>query len=110
MYSAGYGADVDLLIRRDSILRGFDTDCGDYLRDAMIQQGVNIRKQTEAVKIEKRGDRDFLVHLSTGDVIEADVILCAIGRNPKVLTQKMKVNLRHCHGTLIQNKAVGALH
>ncbi|GAB5369068.1 hypothetical protein AAMO2058_001373600 [Amorphochlora amoebiformis] len=79
----GYGADVDLLIRRDSILRGFDTDCGDYLRDAMIQQGVNIRKQTEAVKIEKRGDRDFLVHLSTGDVIEADVILCAIGRNPK---------------------------
>eukprot|EP00472_Partenskyella_glossopodia_P014971 CAMPEP_0197515102 /NCGR_PEP_ID=MMETSP1318-20131121/335_1 /TAXON_ID=552666 /ORGANISM="Partenskyella glossopodia, Strain RCC365" /LENGTH=583 /DNA_ID=CAMNT_0043063379 /DNA_START=47 /DNA_END=1798 /DNA_ORIENTATION=+ len=79
----GYGSNVDLIIRRDSILRGFDKDCSDYLRDAMIGQGINIHKGTEATAIEKRGENDYLVTLKDGTVLEADCILAAIGRNPK---------------------------
>eukprot|EP00468_Gymnochlora_sp_CCMP2014_P007308 CAMPEP_0167756024 /NCGR_PEP_ID=MMETSP0110_2-20121227/9149_1 /TAXON_ID=629695 /ORGANISM="Gymnochlora sp., Strain CCMP2014" /LENGTH=546 /DNA_ID=CAMNT_0007642075 /DNA_START=58 /DNA_END=1698 /DNA_ORIENTATION=+ len=80
----GYGSKVDLLIRRDSILRGFDKDIADYLRDAMEGQGINIHRQTEASKIEKKDDGSLLVTLKDGSQIETDIVLAAIGRKPKI--------------------------
>mmetsp|Transcript_27761 Transcript_27761/g.67528 ORF Transcript_27761/g.67528 Transcript_27761/m.67528 type:complete len:586 (-) Transcript_27761:251-2008(-) len=79
----GYKADAHLVIRREHILKGFDTEMADYLLDSYEKQGIHVHKNTEAVKIEKRGEGDYLVHLKDGSQIESDYVIAAIGRNPK---------------------------
>jgi len=79
----GYKSDVHLVIRRDSILKGFDEETSAYLLEAYEKQGINVHKNTEVVKVEKRGEDDYLCTLKDGSVIESDFVLAAIGRSPK---------------------------
>lgn len=79
----GYKSDVHLVIRREHILKGFDGEMADYLLNAYENQGIHVHKNSEAVKIEKKGEDDYVVYLKDGSTIETDYVLAAIGRNPK---------------------------
>ncbi|GAB5363290.1 hypothetical protein AAMO2058_000870800 [Amorphochlora amoebiformis] len=82
----GYGAKVDLCIRRDRILGGFDEDIARYLQEQMVNQGINVRPKTQVTAIRPDENKEgwFQVNLSDGGTICADVIMAAIGRKPKV--------------------------
>eukprot|EP00466_Bigelowiella_natans_P011339 jgi/Bigna1/72169/fgenesh1_pg.18_\ len=81
----GYKADTHLVIRRDSILRGFDDDTAKYLLEAYEKNGIHVHKNTEVVKVEKRGEADYLCTLKDGSTIESDFVIAAIGRHPKTV-------------------------
>jgi len=82
----GYGAKVDLCIRRDRILGGFDTDIAEYLQHQLGLQGINVRQKTQVSKVEPLEGKEgwYRVDLTTGESIEADLIMAAIGRAPKI--------------------------
>lgn len=76
----GLGVDTTLLYRGPKILRGFDEDVRDHLTSEMKKKGVEIICDAVFSKIEKNGNI-LQGHLTNGDVLEADQIMFAIGRN-----------------------------
>ena len=77
----GLGAKTRIVHRGDRMLRGFDDDLRAHLHIETERAGVRLTMKTTLTKIEK--GRDALrVTLSTGEHVEADQVLFAIGRHP----------------------------
>ncbi|MEK1890749.1 MAG: FAD-dependent oxidoreductase, partial [Phyllobacterium sp.] len=78
----GLGVDTTLVYRGKEILSRFDHDLRQLLHASMTEKGIRIRC-VEMVKEVKRGDNGRLMaHLGSGESIEADQIMLAIGRVP----------------------------
>jgi glutathione reductase (NADPH) len=83
----GLGAKVTQLCRREQILRGFDDDIRTFIGAEMKKKGVDIRTGTKVASLSGGGggeDAPIRVTLTDGGVIEADTVLYATGRAPKV--------------------------
>jgi glutathione reductase (NADPH) len=75
------GAEVFVAMRGDNVLRGFDDDLRQALRDEMTRAGVNFRFGRLPTLI--RPDRDAKrVTLTDGETLEVDEVLVATGRRP----------------------------
>lgn len=77
----GLGAEVTQIYRGSKFLRGFDDDVRTQLMEEMTRKGVNLRFDCTIERIEKAHDC-LLVQTSDEDVLEADVVMYAIGRSP----------------------------
>ena len=76
------GAEVTHVMRAPNILRGFDDDMRNGMRDAMAKAGVVFRFGSLPGRIEKQHDGALLVRLTDGASVEADQALIATGRLP----------------------------
>ncbi len=76
------GSQVTMVMRGPNVLRGFDEDMRDGMRDGMANAGIVHRFGRAPTSIEKRPDGSLRVTLSDDSVIEADQALFATGRNP----------------------------
>src|SRR5258708_32861705 len=76
------GSQVTMVMRGPNLLRGFDEDMRNGMRDAMTKAGIVFRFGCLPTSIEKKSDGSLCVTLSDGSVIEADQALIATGRNP----------------------------
>ena len=102
----GYGAEVTQLYRRDLFLRGFDIDVRRTLADEMQKKGVDIRWNTNIDRIDKTG-RGLNISLSTGDTIEADAVMYAIGRHPNsrgIGLEEIGVEMRDNGAIIVDDK------
>src|SRR5471032_2261777 len=80
---AGLGSEVTLVYRGENILRGFDDDVREHLRDEMVRRGITIiTKQTVAAV--KKVDNGYDVELSDNEQVMADLVMFATGRRPNV--------------------------
>ncbi len=79
----GLGAHVTLLYRGELFLRGFDRDISAALAEEMRKPGIDLRFNTDVTKVEKNGDQ-YAVHTSTGETLECDLPIAAIGRDPNI--------------------------
>lgn len=75
------GAKVTMLIRGESVLRGFDCDIRSALTSELRKSGMDIRFETVVRDVERRGDA-LSVMTRAGDTLDADVVLFATGRVP----------------------------
>jgi glutathione reductase (NADPH) len=79
----GLGAEVDLVIRRERVLRGFDEECRGFVHESLNASGINIRKETEIVRIEAtNGKAPYRLQTKKGEVLETDLVMYATGRVP----------------------------
>lgn len=77
------GTETHMIIRGDTVLRTFDPMIQDTITNWTEHTGVKIHRKTNVVKVEgTRVGEPVKVHLDSGDVIEADYLLWAIGREP----------------------------
>lgn len=81
----GFGAQVHLVHRGTSVLRGFDEDLRSVLSEAMQRKGIDLRYRTEIVALRRR-DAEIEVELNDGGRIVADTVLLALGRKPRTAT------------------------
>jgi len=79
----GLGVEVTLVHRGEVFLRGFDDDLRHALADAMRAAGIDLRFDAVVARVERAGDGRRVV-LTDGEVLEADRVLCATGRHPRV--------------------------
>jgi len=79
----GVGAAVTQLYRGPLFLRGFDDDVRETLAEEMRKKGVDLRFDAKVAKIDKGSD-GLTVTLGDGSSIEADVVMYATGRRPKI--------------------------
>jgi glutathione reductase (NADPH) len=77
----GLGAEVTLVHRGAKVLRGFDEDLRDCLQETMQKKGIRLLLDTTIAGIEKTGGTLRAV-LATGETLNADQIMLAIGRLP----------------------------
>ena len=80
----GLGAETRMVHRGDRMLRGFDYDLRAHLHIETERAGVRLTMKTTLTKIEKsRGA--LRVTLSTGQHVDTDQVLFAVGRHPEHL-------------------------
>ena len=77
----GLGVDVTMVYRGPEILSGFDADARQLLHQSYENRGIRIVTHAVFEKVEKVGDARR-VTLNTGEVLEADVVMLALGRLP----------------------------
>ncbi len=79
---AGLGADVTLVYRGDTVLRGFDEDVRTEVHEGLKEAGVRVITKTIFSRIERRGGErpEMTVHLSNGHNLAADLVMMAVGR------------------------------
>lgn len=81
----GYGSDVTLAYRGDLFLRGFDDDVRHFLAKEMRAKKIDVRFQTNIVKIAKDPTSGTLTaHFQDDTTAVFDCIMYATGRKPKV--------------------------
>lgn len=93
---AGLGSDVTLVYRGENILRGFDDDIREHLRNEMQSRGIKVVCGHTVDAIEKSGDA-YVSTLSDGKKITTDKIMFAIGRRPNVMGIGCEALHMQCH-------------
>ena len=78
---ARLGSAVTLVMRGSTILRGFDDDVRQHLREALADAGVAFECGALPVAIVKRGDV-LCVTLSNNSVVDVQQVMMATGRRP----------------------------
>ena len=78
----GLGAEVDVVFRQHLPLRGFDFDLREGLAEGMAAHGIRLHPSQTVHSIERDGDTRR-VTLTSGHVVEADLVFFAVGRAPR---------------------------
>jgi glutathione reductase (NADPH) len=81
---AGLGSEVTIVYRGENILRGFDDDIREHLRNEMRGRGITVTCGHTVSAVEKAGD-EYVTKLSDGSTITSDKVMFAIGRRPNVM-------------------------
>jgi glutathione reductase (NADPH) len=82
----GLGAKVDLIFRRDRVLRGFDEESRSFVHEALAKSGIRMRTETEIQSIlATHGKAPYTLMTTNGGTIEADVVMYATGRVPNTM-------------------------
>jgi glutathione reductase (NADPH) len=77
----GLGSKVRILHRGDKLLRGFDDDLRAHMHIEVERGGTQLTMKATLTKLEKAGGA-VRATLSTGEIVETDVVLFAVGRDP----------------------------
>ena len=78
----GLGSDVQLVVRKDRILRGFDIMLSELLMEAVCKDGIALDVGVVPAAVEKTGD-GLVLHAEDGRSFGPfDTVLWAIGRAP----------------------------
>jgi glutathione reductase (NADPH) len=80
----GLGSEVTLIYRGENILRGFDDDVREHLRNEMQIGGINVLCGHTVSAVERAGD-EYVVQLSDNRTMPVDKVMFAIGRRPNVM-------------------------
>jgi glutathione reductase (NADPH) len=77
------GSDVTLLLRRETLLRGFDAMLRESLMEEMLNAGVDILAGTQVAAVTRQDDGALCIECSNGQRLEGfDRLIWAIGRTP----------------------------
>ncbi len=79
-----FGCEVTLVNRGDTILRGYDQQVRDRLLQISIAKGIQFRFNSPFERIDRNADGTFAVKLAGHDAFEADLVLFASGRAPRI--------------------------
>ena len=97
--STGWAAQVDLVLRRDRVLRGFDEECRTAVHDALKESGIKMRTEMQIERIEAtNGKAPFTVHTQLGGMFETDLVMYATGRAPNTSGHRAREG-RACSST-----------
>jgi dihydrolipoamide dehydrogenase len=78
---ASFGADVTIVEAMPRLVAGEDALMSKHLERAFRRRRITTRTNTKVVGVSETTD-STVVTLDTGDVLEADVVLVAVGRGP----------------------------
>jgi len=86
------GTEVTLMQRSPRILKTYDPEISEAVTEAVTEQGINLITGATFERIEKDGDikRVHLVVNGEKQVIEADQLLVATGRNPNTASLQLE--------------------
>lgn len=78
----GLGVETHLIYRGNKLLKTFDDEISEKVRQGMEVKGIEIHLNTEVEKISKNGQQ-LSIYLNSGNCIQSQIALYATGRVPK---------------------------
>ena len=82
---AGLGARVTVVHRGPNLLRGFDSDLSKRVLDAYRARGIRVELDATLLKLDRpSADAPIVATLNSGNAIEVEQVMFAIGRKPNV--------------------------
>ena len=79
----GLGSEVIMVLRKNRLLRGFDSSITSVLMSEMERTGVQFRLQTSVTKIKKDNSSKLILSLTDdSEIKDVDEYIVAIGRKP----------------------------
>lgn len=76
------GTETNILIRHDTFLRSFDPIIAETLQEYMGKTGLQVHRKTNIKRVKGEKGGPLTLELDTGDMLEVDCLLWAIGRHP----------------------------
>jgi glutathione reductase (NADPH) len=76
------GTETHLVVRKHAPLRHFDPIIHETLVDMIHAEGCTLHNHASVEKVERGEGKHLLIHLTNGEVLEADCLIWAIGREP----------------------------
>jgi len=76
------GIETTIVQRENHLLNTFDYDMASFIQACMRRNGVQLKLNTEVTEFINSG-KEVQVVLSTGELLEADIILLAVGVRPE---------------------------
>ena len=106
------GVKIDVIIRRNFILRGFDLDVRKHLQNEMEKRGITFHTNCQIESVEKEGENKLTAILNNGETLTSEYILCATGRrastkNIGLASSNIPLNQR---GEVIVNERLQTLY
>ena len=85
-FYAGVGSRVTVIQRSAQVLREMDADVAEALVEALEKRGIRVIRDTALCGVRREGakKRVEFTHAGQDDTVEADEILCALGRKPNL--------------------------
>ncbi|WP_458042729.1 MULTISPECIES: dihydrolipoyl dehydrogenase family protein [Bacteria] len=80
------GSHVTMLVRGDALLTANEPFAGELVLDALREEGVDVRTETSAARIDRTADGTLTISLGDSpdaETLHADEILIATGRHPR---------------------------
>ena len=77
------GVDVTIVTRGDKMLRSYDQEIVGKLMTISVEKGIDVRLNYPFQTLEKQGGGSLLINRGKAEALETDLLLWAIGRNPK---------------------------
>ncbi|MDX2411263.1 MAG: glutathione-disulfide reductase [Woeseiaceae bacterium] len=85
----GLGSETQMVVRKDSIIRSFDSMLGEQLMEAMQKDGVSIATRVIPSSVEQTDD-GLVLHAEDGRAFgPVDCLLWAVGRSPNVASLEL---------------------
>ena len=86
-YLHAFQSRVTIVQRSAQIAKGFDEDAAQVVEQSFRKRGVNIFTKTKLLKVESNGSTSRVVfeHEGSRQTVEAEAILNALGRKPKIV-------------------------
>ncbi|CAD5249969.1 glutathione oxidoreductase [Alteromonas sp. 38] len=76
------GTETHLVVRKHAPLRHFDPIIHETLVDMIHAEGCTLHNHASVEKVERGEGKHISIHLTNGEVLEADCLIWAIGREP----------------------------
>ena len=92
--------EVNLVIRKKTVLNDFDKDIGLRVLDNAIKKGIKIYSETSLKEIKKSGKK--IIIKTNKKTITTDLLIYAIGRSPNI----NNLNLENTNVKIERNKAI----
>jgi len=82
----GLGSEVTQIVRRERILRSFDSDIRTGVQDTMQQRGIQLLPESDVARIDKQADGSYQVTTqgAHAQTVTVDAVLAATGRAPNL--------------------------
>ncbi|MFT7432807.1 MAG: glutathione reductase (NADPH) [Alphaproteobacteria bacterium] len=77
---AALGVKVDVIIRQEYILRGFDLCIRKHLQEEMTKRGITFHTKRTIKVVEQNKNGQFTTTLDNDEILESDLVFCALGR------------------------------
>ena len=89
---ARFGAKVTLVVRDRRLFPRTEPELSRRLEEIFAEEGITVLKETEAVRVERRGGRKTVrLRTSTGEkTVEVEEILVATGKKPNTVSLKLE--------------------
>lgn len=76
----GLGTDTHLAIRKDQVLRGFETEISEFVTGRLETDGITLHRRSQVQRIEKTS-HGLRVSLDSGTTLEVEQVIVATGRH-----------------------------
>lgn len=85
------GCETSLFVRKESMLRSFDSMLVETLTEVMHVEGPKLHTYSIPQKVEKESDGSLTLYLENGDSHNVDTLIWAVGRTPNTASLNLDV-------------------